>query len=306
MNDVEHIVEVRTPWGLFRVAQGDRVLRHLLSTTGHQGVERDLLLSLVEKTDTIVDIGAHIGTMTVPLARAASAGRTLAIEAAPSTFELLRQNLALNQLPQVLAVNALVGLGHTPRVVDVTPGDTGSTSFRRSANDGQGILSQPLSEIVDRRLGSDAVVDLMKIDVEGMEPEVLESGAALFSRKLPIVMLEVYVPSPHRREGAYRRLRRLESFFKTFDYRFFAVLGATKSRNHLPEIARIGSFRSLALYWGLQIDVIAIPRTSSRQLQATLGPIQAHVRLLEISVQAAVIALRRALTGNSPNSSSCY
>jgi len=262
------------------------------------------LLSLVEKTDTVVDIGAHIGTMTVPLARAASAGRTLAIEAAPFTFELLRQNLALNQLSQVLAVNALVGLGQTRRIVDLTPGDTGSTSFRRSANDGQGVVSHPLSEIINRNLGPDAVVNVMKIDVEGMEPEVLESGAALFSRKLPIVMLEVYVPSPHRREGACQRLRRLDTFFKSFDYRFFTVLGVTKSRNPVPEIVMIGSFRSLALYWGLLIDVIAIPRASSRQLQATLGPIQTHLRLLEMSVQAAVIALRRTLTGHSPNSSS--
>ncbi len=296
MNAGEGIVVVRTPWGQFRVAEGDRMVQQLSLPSGHQGLERDLLISLVQRTDTVVDIGAHIGTIAVPLARAASAGRLLAIEAVPSTFELLRQNITLNQLPHVVTVNALVGLGHTPRAVGVTEGNSGSTNFRRPAADGQGVLPRSLSEIVSRNLGPDAAIDVMKIDVEGMEPEVLESGAALFHRKLPIVMLEVYVPSPHRRQGSSRRLRRLDRFFEPFDYRLFAVLGETNGQNPVPEIAEIGSFRSLAPFLGVLIDVIAVPRKSSRLLSPTLGPIKARARLLGMTVKAASGSLRRALT----------
>ncbi len=273
------------------------MIQHLSSPSGHQGVERDLLVSLVQSTDTVVDIGAHIGTITVPLARAASAGQTLAIEAVPSTFELLRQNVALNQLPHVVTVNALVGLGHTPRAVGVTKDNTGSTSFCRPAAGEQGVLPHPLSEIVSQNLGPAAAIDVMKIDVEGMEPEVLESGVALFQRKRPIVMLEVYVPSPHRRLGARRRLRRLDKFFEPFDYRLFAVLGQTKSKNPIPRIAEIRSFRSLALFPGVLIDVIAVPRTSSRSLAPTLGAIPAHAHLLGMSMKATTAFLRDAFLG---------
>lgn len=299
MNIAEGTVEVNTPWGRFRVAEGDKMIHHLVSPSGHQGGERDLLISLVQRTDTVVDIGAHIGSITVPLARAASAGRILAIEAVPATFELLRQNTALNQLSHVVTVNALVGLGRTPRAVNVTEGDTLSTSFRCPAVGGQGMLPRPLSEIVSQSLGQDATIDVLKIDVEGMEPEVLESGAELFHRKQPIVMLEVYVPSPHRRQGSGRRLRRLDSFFKPFDYRLFAVLGGTikKNQNPVPEIGEINSFRSLAPFLGVQLDVLAVPRASSRLLPPTLGPTHSRVRLLEMSVKATVASLRNTLVG---------
>ena len=68
--------------------------------------------ALIEPGDVVVDVGADIGALTVPLARAVGpAGRVLAFEPQPTVFQNLCANLALNDLLHVQAFNAaLLGL----------------------------------------------------------------------------------------------------------------------------------------------------------------------------------------------------
>ena len=58
--------------------------------------EVELLSRLVRPGDVVVDVGAHIGTETVPLAkRVGSSGHVIAFEPQKHLFHLLRANVAL-------------------------------------------------------------------------------------------------------------------------------------------------------------------------------------------------------------------
>src|SRR6185369_3472106 len=60
----------------------------------HQQDTVELLSAFVNNESVFVDGGAHIGTITIPLAR--KAGHTIAYEADAATCDILRQNIERN------------------------------------------------------------------------------------------------------------------------------------------------------------------------------------------------------------------
>ena len=86
--------------GRFLVPIDDLAVAGRLAFTGAYE-ERALRLyrSLVRPSDTLLVVGAHVGTLVVPLAKMAS--RVVAVEANPRIFELLRMNVALNDVTNV-------------------------------------------------------------------------------------------------------------------------------------------------------------------------------------------------------------
>ena len=146
--------------------------------------ETNLLSRLLRPGMTVVDAGANWGYFTLLSAHfVGTAGRVLSLEPDPRVFELLRRNLALNDLPQVTALAVAAGAcrgtltldGYDPSAtnrgvsrvrIDADP--VGLTTFA--------VASERLDEtIAEHRL---AAVDLVKIDVEGFEDAVLAGMAA--------------------------------------------------------------------------------------------------------------------------------
>ena len=81
------------------------VLRTAVASARRKGKLPDDLGAL-----TFADIGANVGTTTVPALRAIGFGRGLAVEPAPSNLRLLRANLALNDLHErVTVVESAIG-----------------------------------------------------------------------------------------------------------------------------------------------------------------------------------------------------
>jgi FkbM family methyltransferase len=155
-----------------------------------------LLTGLLRPGDVVIDIGAHIGTMTVPLARAVGAsGTVLAFEPQPFLFRILAANVALNALDHVQVFEH--GLGERAERVWVRPiayergGNFGilslDGSYAGKEGEGIGIRVWPL----DRRAPGVDRCRLMKIDVEGMEDAVLAGAAQLIERTRPLVYFEM-------------------------------------------------------------------------------------------------------------------
>lgn len=119
-----------------------------------------------------IDIGANIGTFTIPLAKAGF--KTLAIEALPKNFTLLSEAIRKNSLRNVVAVHTAA----TEKAGVVTM--AGDSAWALINQQGHGIevpalTIDALTEIYDF---VDACV--IKIDVEGAEMSVLNGMKSLF------------------------------------------------------------------------------------------------------------------------------
>jgi FkbM family methyltransferase len=160
------------------------------------GVYETEILSLLKEQvpagGVLVDVGANIGAISVPLAKhVGSAGRVLAIEASPDVFPYLVRNVALNGLTNVTCVEA---------AVVERPGDV--PFFAPPAEHfGMGSLAPQfyVSPVTVRGLTLDqllaeaniSTVDVLKIDVEGAERGVLQGAEGLLrGPQPPLVVFE--------------------------------------------------------------------------------------------------------------------
>jgi FkbM family methyltransferase len=159
----------------------------VLVRKGMTGVTQNLYCGLSEPTDMaftlhllrpgdlFVDVGANVGCYTV-LASGAAGADSLAFEPSPATYRSLMDNIHLNVLNSVRAMNAAVGAergelqfteGFDTMNHVVAPGETNQRSIK--------VPVHTLSEMLNGRPPS-----LIKIDTEGFETEVIRGGRRFF------------------------------------------------------------------------------------------------------------------------------
>jgi FkbM family methyltransferase len=127
--------------------------------------------------DTVVDVGANIGALAITAALAVGkSGKVYAIEAHPRIHRYLIDNLKLNGLDNVAAMQCALG----DEVGQATLSDIRSDDQNRVSPSGQGLVV-PLSRLDDLPIGEERI-DLLKIDVEGFELAVLRGGPRILQR----------------------------------------------------------------------------------------------------------------------------
>ena len=157
-------------------------------------VELSRLMSLLRPGDGVLEIGAHVGSMTVGFAKAVGPGGFVhAFEPQKGLFGLLCANVALNGLDQVHPVQALVGAEpgwrDLPSAANA-PGNLGAVSFLGESLTSVGDPGRVAQITLDDWFAGLDRLRLIKIDVEGMEAEVLAGGTALIQRLRPIIQAE--------------------------------------------------------------------------------------------------------------------
>src|SRR5512139_1508203 len=103
-----HAIVARTPSGLLFAIDPDdvgpgSVGRGLLHGEGHAEQEIAGLLKFVKSGDRVLVVGAHIGTLVVPLSQ--TCREIVAIEANPRSYALLRLNLDMNRVANCRSFN---------------------------------------------------------------------------------------------------------------------------------------------------------------------------------------------------------
>lgn len=149
--------------------------------------EVGLFRQLVRPGDTVVEAGANIGALTLPLARLAGPnGRMLAFEPQRAIHAILTTNLTLNGLSQVAAERVALGAAAGEIRVPVVPLSARANFGGISVG---GAAGEPCPV---RTLDSYALsaLRLLKADVEGAECDVIAGAAATIRALRPILYLE--------------------------------------------------------------------------------------------------------------------
>jgi FkbM family methyltransferase len=146
------------------------------------------LAQLIGPGMTIVEVGANIGILTLPFARLVRPeGRVIAFEPQRIVYQMLCGNLALNAIGNVIAHNAAAGRAvgsiTVPRIDYTQPGNFGGVSVSDV------VPGETVPLVTIDSLGLTRC-DFMKIDVEGMEREVLEGAADTLQRFRPRLYVE--------------------------------------------------------------------------------------------------------------------
>ena len=167
---------------------GDIYIGPSLEAYGEYSPEEARMFQLLlQPGDVVLEVGANIGAHTLPLARAVgTAGRVYAIEPQRSLFQMLCANLALNDLQNVHVRQR--GLGAVAEVLRVsTPATAALANFGGISLGRQGEEPVEVMTLDQLQLGR---LDLIKIDVEGMEEAVLRGGIETIRRLRPKLYVE--------------------------------------------------------------------------------------------------------------------
>jgi FkbM family methyltransferase len=146
------------------------------------------LSQLIRSGMTVVEVGANIGLLTLPFARfVAPEGKVIAFEPQRIVYQMLCGNLALNAITNVFGHNSAIG--HEPGSITVPPvdyakvGNFGGVSLR-GRTEGEAVPLLTIDSLSLERC------DFMKIDVEGMELDVLQGAARTLARFRPRLYVE--------------------------------------------------------------------------------------------------------------------
>jgi FkbM family methyltransferase len=190
---------VTTSWGVTMWADPTKTVGQSISASGIYDLSvSEVLARLVQPDQTVIDVGANVGYMTLLAALVAGAGgRVLSFEPHPELFAILTKNILTVQerfqmartelhnsavgdssgsaelwVPQNFAVNN----DGTSQIVEHVDGKTPTISVNM--------------ETLDTCLGNDSAA-VAKIDVEGFELQVLRGAVRSFeSRRIRHIIFE--------------------------------------------------------------------------------------------------------------------
>jgi FkbM family methyltransferase len=174
--------------GAFAYVHTDVHVGHALDTYGEYAEgELELLGALLKPGDVAIDVGANVGTHAVVLAqRVGPGGAVLAFEPQRVLHQVLTTNATLNGITWLRAVHAAVGA--SSGAIDVPPidyaqrGDFGGLQLGNWAH-GEQVTVITLDSLALKRCA------LIKVDVRGMEAQVLEGAGALIAATKPVLYL---------------------------------------------------------------------------------------------------------------------
>jgi len=167
---------------------------------GFENRTLDLYAEVVRPGDIVLDIGANIGSHTLPLARlVGESGRVIACEPTRYAIGKMRATIALNPdlapritvLQYMLTADANAGLA--PAIYSSWPLFGKEEALHRDHGgrlmETTGAATSTLDAVV-RDLGI-RKVDVIKIDVDGNEQSVLQGASETLLRNRPLILMEL-------------------------------------------------------------------------------------------------------------------
>lgn len=163
------------------------VSRHILFGD-YERAETDLIRSHLSEGSVFVDIGANIGWFTLQSSRwVGDSGKVFSFEPRPSTFEHLSESIRINGLENVTIYNVALSNEVGSATLMATEGHSSPGSSYLGKGKGIPVTLSTLDDLLpplDR-------LDVIKMDVEGWEPNVIKGAVQTIRKFHPIILSEI-------------------------------------------------------------------------------------------------------------------
>ena len=167
----------------------------------------------------IIDLGCHIGTVSLPLAR--NGFSILSIDGSRESVRCLHESKMKNNLNNIYAINAILSDGE--HECDFNP-EANPYNAIQSGNTNQTTTLDTILNHVSTTKIQEAYYDkpcsLIKIDVEAYESEVLRGAIQTIKRHWPVLYVEINTSFLHKREISPNEIF---AYLDDLDYEIYIV-----------------------------------------------------------------------------------
>lgn len=149
----------------------------------------DVMDTYLQKGSVFIDIGANIGYETLWGAKiVGDEGKVVSFEPVPIIASQLIESVAYNKLTNVTLVQK--GVSDTAEKVTIflNDGDAGSSSILNNQPNAKEVTIETIT--LDEALKDISKIDLIKIDVEGYEPQVIHGADTILKKLTPPLVFE--------------------------------------------------------------------------------------------------------------------
>ena len=208
-------------------------------TGSYDTVSQSIISRFLHEGDTGIDIGANIGALSLAMVKAVSpSGQIYAFEPGKILFRRLQKNIELNSSIQNNIVLVDQGLSNTEGELYWHESPLRENRGNACLNTEKGTdgVSAPVTTLDTYFAKRDiSRLAFIKIDVEGMEREVIEGGIEMIKAVKPIIYYESYlVVETNRGEPV---LREIESMLSHLGYLFFKTENMGQlTQTHYPDL----------------------------------------------------------------------
>lgn len=214
--------------------------------------ESILFEQICKDTDVVIEVGANIGTHTLLLSKlVGDKGAILAFEPQRIVFQTLCANIALNSISNVhtfhMAASSEEGFITIPDLDFSKSNNFGGVSL---TNIKRGTTVQKIK--LDSFLNSINRLKLLKIDVEGMESDVISGSTQLINKFKPIIYIE---------NDRVENSEKLIDLIKSLDYKLYW---------HLPKLFNEDNFykdKENIFNNIVSVNMLCVPKDSNIKIE---------------------------------------
>jgi FkbM family methyltransferase len=208
--------------------------------------ELDFLLEMAGAPGALIDVGANIGAIGLPFASRRPDWKVIAVEAHRGLSGVLAANILNNRLYNIELFHAAAGsergLVDFPATPLTEATNFGTIGFKTREGPMESIRMLTLDEIAP------ADTRLVKIDVEGFEPQVLKGASSLLERRETVWLAEATVQNP---EASAEVIRIFQDAGYSVHW-FYAPFATPASEKGRPKDAIRGDANVVALPPGVE------------------------------------------------------
>lgn len=260
MPNAAPLEKVETIYGTFYSWEGEMITNQLKQYSAHTRNEIAMIKSFIRDGDNIIDIGAHIGTFSIPFARFNEGhGKIFSFEASPENVALLKKNIAANGLDEVVLPVQGVVAQERQHFIKMTPPKARSSVYYYVADPDAsetGLASINIDDWHDHH-ARETPIHFIKIDVEGAEVSALQSCRRLIEKYKPVLYVEVNRKTLPRLGSSPEEI---DALLKAWGYHYFRNIGERNSDHDRFTMVRQPVLKAEERVY----DIIAVPPSSSR------------------------------------------
>ena len=184
----------------------------------------DLLTKIVKPGDVFLDLGANIGYFSLLVATNSPSVKVISFEPVAGLFQKMNDNVCLNNIKNILTINAAVGETSEEKELFISgPDNLGMSSFHHPENY-TGRKERVKVVALDDWFKTCGLskIDIIKLDIEGSELAALKGMKELLEKQKPILLVEV---NPETLSMFNLKPSDLYDYLKQLNFEGFLILG---------------------------------------------------------------------------------